>query len=150
MDVALRFLASRIRSEAQVRERLSVKGVAPMEIEVTISRLLELGYVNDAEFASTVIRFRRQHRARGRRYVLEELRTNGVSEAVADEELMMTYGDEIEVARLVGRKQASKLADLSFRVFRQRLGVFLLRRGFEHATAESLVTELWEEFGAPD
>ena len=150
MEVALRFLASRVRSEAQVRERLSAKGVAPKEVEGTVSRLSELGYVDDAEFSRSVIRFRRQHRARGRRSIFEELRMNGVSEIVADEELATIYGDEIEVARSVGCKQASKLAGLSFREFRQRLGAFLLRRGFEHATAESLVTELWDEFGAPD
>ena len=148
MGIALRFLASRVRSEAQVRERLAAKGVGSKDLEATICRLCELGYVDDSEFSRAVIRSRRNHRARGRRYVFEELRMYGVSEAVADEELRTSYGDEIEVARPVGHKQAGKLSELPFLEFRQRLGSFLVRRGFEHSTAESLVTELWEDRGS--
>ncbi|MBH40169.1 MAG: hypothetical protein CL790_02950 [Chloroflexi bacterium] len=148
MGIALRFLASRVRSEAQVRERLAAKGVGSKDLEATICRLCELGYVDDSEFSRAVIRSRRNHRARGRRYVFEELRMYGVSEAVADEELRTSYGDEIEVARPVGHKQAGKLAEMPFLEFRQRLGSFLVRRGFEHSTAESLVTELWEDRGS--
>ena len=148
MGIALRFLASRVRSEAQVRERLATRGVGPEDVEATVCRLCELGYVDDSEFSRAVIRSRRNHRARGRRYVFEELRMYGVSEAVADEELRTSYGDEIEVARPVGHKQAGKLAEMPFLEFRQRLGSFLVRRGFEHSTAESLVTELWEDRGS--
>ena len=90
MEIALRFLASRVRSEAQVRERLATRGVGPEDVEATVCRLCELGYVDDSEFARAIIRSRKNHRARGRRYVFEELRMNGVSEAVADEELRLS------------------------------------------------------------
>jgi hypothetical protein len=39
---------------------------------------------------------------------------------------------------------------VDFDRFRQSLGAYLVGRGFERAAAESLVTELWERYGAPD
>ncbi len=150
LALALRFLASRSRSEAEVRERLASRGVDAQDIEGVLERLRELGYVNDADFAAAVIRARTQRRARGRRLVAEELQAKGVSEDVAESVLNACYGDELAVARPVAERQARRLQGRGFAEFRQRLGAFLVRRGFEHATAESLVTELWETYGAPD
>lgn len=150
MAIALRFLASRSRSEAEVRQRLASRGVEAEDIEVVLERLRALGYVDDAEFAVAVIRSRTQGRARGLRLVEDELRAKGVSDEVAMEALYHWYGDELEVARPVAERQAGRLHGCGFAEFRQRLGSFLVRRGFAHATAESLVTELWDTYGAPD
>lgn len=150
LTIALRFLASRSRSEAQIRERLTSRGVGAEDVDAALERLRELGYVDDAEFASAVIRSRTQGRARGRRLVGEELRAKGVNDEVATEALDRWYGDELDVARPVAERQAGRLQGRGFGDFRQRLGAYLVRRGFEHATAESLVTELWETYGAPD
>ena len=150
LALALRFLASRSRSEAEVRERLASRGVDAQDIEGVLERLRELGYVNDADFAAAVIRARTQRRARGRRLVAEELRAKGVDEDEAESVLNACYGDELAVARPVAERQARRLQGRGFAEFRQRLGAFLVRRGFEQATAESLVTELWETYGAPD
>ena len=150
LALAFRFLASRSRSEAEVRERLASRGVDAQDIEGVLERLRELGYVNDADFAAAVIRARTQRRARGRRLVAEELQAKGVSEDVAESVLNACYGDELAVARPVAERQARRLQGRGFAEFRQRLGAFLVRRGFEHATAESLVTELWETYGLAD
>ncbi|MCY3749277.1 MAG: regulatory protein RecX [Chloroflexi bacterium] len=150
MAMALRFMASRARSEAEVRRRLASRGVDDEDIEGVLERLRALGYVDDAEFAAAVIQSRRQGRARGLRLVEDELRAKGVSDEVLREALEHWYGDEVAVARPVAERQAERLQGRGFGEFRQRLGAFLVRRGFEHATAESLVTELWETYGAPD
>lgn len=150
MAIALRFLASRSRSEAQIRQRLASRGVGAEDVDAVLERLRELGYVDDAEYAAAVIRSRTQGRARGLRLVGEELRAKGVSDDVATEALDHLYGDELDVARPAAERQAGRLHGCGFAEFRQRLGAFLVRRGFEHATAESLVTELWETYGAPD
>ena len=102
------------------------------EVEGVLERLRALGYVNDAEFAAAVIRARTERRARGRRLVAEELEAKGVSAEVASCALEAGYGDELEVARPVAERQARRLQGLGFAEFRQRLGAFLVRRGFEH------------------
>lgn len=150
LAIALRYLASRSRSEAQIRQRLTSRGVSAEDVDAALERLRELGYVDDAEFAAAVIRSRTQGRARGLRLVEEELRAKGVSDDVATEALDHWYGDEVNVARPVAERQAARLHGFGFADFRQRLGSFLVRRGFAHATAESLVTELWETYGVPD
>ena len=150
MAVALRFLTSRSRSEAEVRRRLAFRGVEAEDIERVLERLRQLGYVNDTEFAQAVIRARTESRARGRRLVADELQSKGVNAEVIESVLDAYYGDELEVARPAAERQARRLQGRGFTEFRQRLGAFLVRRGFEHATAESLVTELWETYGTPD
>ena len=150
MAIALRFLASRSRSEAEVRRRLDSRGVDVEDAESVLERLRELGYIDDAEFAAAVIRSRTERRVRGRRLVAEELEARGVSAEVALSALNAGYGDELEVARPLAERQARRLQGRGFGEFRQRLGAYLVRRGFEHATAESLVTEFWETYGAPD
>ena len=150
MAIALRFLASRSRSEAEVRQRLTSRGVDAHDTEPVLARLRDLGYIDDADFAAAVIRARTRGRARGRRLVAEELRAKGVSEELAEDALSRWYPDEAVVARPLAERQAGRLHGCGFGEFRQRLGAFLVRRGFEHATAESLVTELWETYGAPD
>lgn len=150
MAVALRFLTARSRSEAEVRRHLASRGVDAADIERVLERLRLLGYVNDAEFAQAVVRARTERRARGRRLVADELQAKGVSAELAERVLDSYYGDELEVARPVAERQARRLQGRGFREFRQRLGAFLVRRGFEHVTAESLVTELWETYGTPD
>ncbi len=150
MAAALRFLASRSRSEAEVRARLTSRGVSADDVDATLRRLRELGYVDDADFAQALIRARSGARARGRSLIAEELRAKGVDDELARATLDACYGDEIDTARTAALRQARRLHGRPFPEFRQKLGAFLVRRGFEHATAESLVTELWDAYGVPD
>src|SRR6185503_2318021 len=50
-DHALKLLGRRSRSVGEMRERLLEKVDAPESVEQAIARLIELGYLNDEEFA---------------------------------------------------------------------------------------------------
>ncbi len=71
-DAALRLLAYRARSEAEVRRRLSQR-YPPGVVEKTIVSLRESGHLNDESFTRFWIQNREQHRPRSRRLVQQEL-----------------------------------------------------------------------------
>ncbi len=144
---ATRYLASRARSEQEVRARLQRAGFDAPETQATIERLHALRYLDDAAFAVEFIESRVGKRARGRDLVELELRAKGVAAETASSALDLGYGDEIEVARPLAEAHAERLGDVDFATFRCRLGSLLSRRGFAYDTADTLVRELWEDRG---
>src|SRR5439155_26343498 len=84
LQAALRFIESRPRSAAEIRERLRRKAFEPNAIEAAIGRLSDLGLVDDAAFARFWIENRQTCRPRGASALREELRRKGVDRAVVD------------------------------------------------------------------
>lgn len=143
LDAALRLLASRPRSEQEVRERLTRRGLPPEIIQPALDRLKELGYVNDEEFARFWVEARSGSNPRGRIAVRRELRGKGVADdtAVAALEELPEEGSALKA----GRKKARSLTGLEYQVFRTRLTGYLVRRGFSYETARATVDRLWKE-----
>lgn len=148
--LSTRFLASRQRSEQEIRSRLTRESFDAAVVDQTVERLRQRRYLDDAQFARAWIEGRIRSRPRGRAVLRAELRARGVTDELIDHELQCGYGDEIEIARPLAEKRARRLRGVAFDRFRRSLGAYLVRRGFERAAAESLVTELWERYGAPD
>ena len=148
--LSTRFLASRQRSEQEIRSRLTRESFDAAVVDQMVERLRQRRYLDDAQFARAWIEGRIRSRPRGRAVLRAELRARGVADELIDHELQCGYGDEIEIARPLAEKRARRLRGVAFDRFRQSLGAYLVRRGFERAATESLVTELWERYGAPD
>ena len=143
MEVAARFLATRPRTRWEVERRLRRGGTAEPEIAAALDRLAELGYLDDTAFARWWGEQRDRHSPRGRRMIEMELRQRGVPreviEAYREEhadparspEDIGLPGDEAERARealvkhLKGRPMPSDAKAV------QRVGMYLMRRGFD-------------------
>ncbi|MCU0494081.1 MAG: RecX family transcriptional regulator [Chloroflexaceae bacterium] len=147
-QAALRFLNARPRSTTEVRERLAQKSFQPEAIDLAVARLVELGLLNDEQFARFWVENRLTCRPRGARMLREELRRKGVSRTVVDtvlhdEELT---GDEDERALTLARAALRKYADAPDRAtFQRRLGGYLQRRGFDAGSTMKIVNRLWQE-----
>lgn len=138
MEVAARFLGTRPRTRWELTRRLRRAGAAPEVIEATLERLAELGYVDDVAFARWWLEQRDRHAPRGRRMVEAELRQHGVPREVVEtlREAEAELPPETEEARarialerhLRGRPMPEDRPAL------QRLGTFLVRRGFDPQT----------------
>lgn len=146
VDRALNFLSYRPRSREEVRRYLRRKETPPEIIETALARLDRLDFVNDRTFAGFWIESREHFSPRGARALKNELRMKGVERDVVDE-LVKDEQDE-ERALRAGRKKAItlvKASNIDYATFRNRLGSFLQRRGFDYQIVTKTVRELWKE-----
>lgn len=143
LDTALRYLSPRPRSVWEVRQRLQRRGLAPEDIEVVISRLRELRYLDDDSFAAFWIENRESFQPRGRRLLAQELRLRGVDTQAIEERLSAV--DEEDGAMRAARKKAQGLSGAGYDVFSARVGSFLQRRGFSYDVIAPTTRRLWAE-----
>ncbi len=84
MDAAARFLETRPRSVAETRRRLTDAGYPPPLIEEVVTRLTELGYLDDAAFARAWVESRDRAHPRGESALRRELTLKGIDRDVAE------------------------------------------------------------------
>jgi regulatory protein len=148
MEVAARFLATRPRTRWELLRRLARAGLPDALISSTLDRLAALGFVDDAAFTRWWAEQRDRHSPRGRRLVEAELRRHGVPRDVLEEmrgselaEPGLDYEglptSEAERARvaLAGHLRGRPLPD--DRKALQRVGMYLVRRGFDPETVRN-------------
>lgn len=148
IQLAMRYLDTRPRSAAELRERLKRKEFAPDAIDAAIERLSELGLVDDAAFARFWVENRQIARPRGAQALRDELRRKGVDRSVidttmTDEELV---GDDEGRAWALARAAAHKYVGAPDKLtFQRRLGGYLQRRGFGFDVIRPILDTLWSE-----
>jgi regulatory protein len=149
VEIGLRYLGTRPRTRWEVERRLQRAGCAADTIAATVARLTELGYIDDAAFVRWWSEQRDRHAPRGRRLMHAELRQRGISrdlvEAFLDapperrpEDDVLPETDEQRAAvalerHLRGRPLPDDPKGL------QRLGMFLMRRGFRPETVRATI-----------
>jgi len=139
----LRLLAHRARSTAEIRRALAAKKIASTSIDEAISRLLERGYLDDLAFARLWISNRQQFKPHGARALRSELRAKGIDPDVIEQALDGLDTDEAAYRAAVGK--ARTLQRLDARTFREKLGAFLVRRGFTFETARNVIEQIISE-----
>ena len=132
-DCSLRVLSLRDHSEAELRRKLREKGYEEEGIELSVARLKELGYLDDARFArlfaSSAIRNGRGYGAR----LKLELARRGVAAGIVTEVLAEITGEFSEselLAQVIARRFAGFDPE-SATDKEKRKGVgYLQRKGF--------------------
>jgi regulatory protein len=142
LDAALRLLAHRPRSEAEVRRRLS-RRFASHQVEEAIASLRKQGLLDDAAFADFWLRSREDHRPRSALAIRWELLRLGVDGEVVEETLEGM--DEEESAFRAGSKLLGRLGGLDYDTFRKRMIAYLNRRGFPYGIAHRVTERLWAD-----
>ncbi|HWP42449.1 MAG TPA: RecX family transcriptional regulator [Blastocatellia bacterium] len=135
MAEAIRLLASRARSESQLRERLIEKERASPEIvEECIARLKELGYIDDVKFAESYASSRARTKLLGRSRLARELSERKLSPEVIDEALDAVFDEQTEES-LIDRAIQKRIRTHGRPVDRagaSRLFAHLAHLGFEY------------------
>ena len=130
---ALRILTRRDHSQAELRKRLSDKGFDAEQIETTLQRCLDLGYLDDARYAlNRAASLMNQGRAVGHR-VLADLRQRGVSDELAEQALAAAregYDEETLLADLLARRFPGFNFNTAPASDKRRVVKFFQRRGF--------------------
>ena len=141
-DRALRFLGNRPRSRSEVETRLEQAGYAVETRAKVLERLQRLSYIDDQAFVAWWIDNRTQFNPRSIRALGQELRQKGIDSALIEHALADLDDDELALA--AGLNRASRWQHLPREAFAKKMLGFLQRRGFNYATARSVVNELWE------
>ena len=147
-EAALRLLAVRPRSTAELARRLRAKGYAESETAPVLERLAELGMIDDAAFAGMLARDRVRLRPQGGRRMLGELRAKGVDEDTARAAVAGALESESTDERELARRAAEKWRPRSGEepvAARRRLTGYLMRRGFEGELVREVIEELLGE-----
>ena len=148
MEIAARYLGTRPRTRRELELRLRRAGASDEVLAATLERLGTLGLVDDVAFARWWAEQRDRHAPRGRRMVEAELRQRGlprdVLEAMRANELAEPALDAEGLPDSEGERAAAALArHLKGRPLptdvkaRQRVGAFLMRRGFDPETVRA-------------
>ena len=92
-QAAARLLSYRIRTAAELRERLGEKGFSEAEVEATVLELQEAGLQCDAEFAAAFVRTKWRASQWSPRRLSGELRRRGLGQEDIDRGLGEVFGD---------------------------------------------------------
>jgi len=130
---ALKMLAGRELSEAQVRQRLARRKYDSGDIDSAIERLKAGGYIDDARAAAVIARRETTVRRRGKARVSNRLRAAGIAPTIADRAIEQAFKDVDADAlldaslerRLRGRTRIEDDKEM------QRLYRYLIGQGFE-------------------
>jgi regulatory protein len=153
MEIALRFLGSRPRTRWELERRLRRGGVVDAVLARTLERLSAMGYLDDAAFARWWSEQRDRHAPRGRRMleaelrqrgvpaeVIQELREAGVGERAPEDETL-PENDEERARVALARHLRGRPMPVDQRAL-QRLGMYLVTRGFDSETARATIRTL--------
>lgn len=148
MEIATHLLGTRPRTRRELELRLRRSGTTDEVIAGTLERLEALGLVDDVAFARWWAEQRDRHAPRGRRMVEAELRQRGVprevmealrgselAEPALDAEPIPGSESERAAVALARHLKGRPLPDAPQAI--QRLGAFLMRRGFDPETVRA-------------
>ena len=155
LEAAARFLEARARSIGEVRRRLTSAGYRVDLVESAITRMTELGMLDDDVFARAWVESRDRARPRGERAIRDELRLKGIDRSTVDlvmeerreaaEERGVEDGTDASVGpdraaaeRLLAKHRRALLRVADPRQRRQRAYALLARNGFDPETCREV------------
>lgn len=129
--IALRSLAARARSEAELRQKLADRGVDRLAVDQVIDRLVSEGLINDAQLAEDVARGLSESKKMGPVGIKQALVKRRIPRGIIDQ--VAAGLDEVDDDTLeeLARSRMRVLRGLDRAVQVRRLVGFLARRGYQ-------------------
>lgn len=140
-EAALRLLTVRERSAVELRSRLRQKGYDPEVIVSVLDGLQENGLQDDGRFAAQFAEAALGRGIAGRR-IQAELRARGVAKEMAAEASVEDPDEELERARELAARRASRMGGLPPEAILRRITGLLARRGFDPDTCRRVASEV--------
>ncbi|MEN2666474.1 recombination regulator RecX [Listeria aquatica] len=151
LNKAIQFLSHRVRSEKEIRSFLAKQEIEAIHQDSIIQKLVEMDYLNDAEFAKLYVRTQVKTTTKGPGKIRRELIEKGVTREIIDASLATYTAEEREENAL---KEASKIARRSRNLAKQRLVMKirtdLLQKGFSELEVKNAASEATAELNEED
>jgi regulatory protein len=139
LDAAIALLSQRARSLADLGRRLRRKGYSSSAVGAVVTKLSDLGLINDERFAEDLMDSLQRRENLGQRAIFDRMRREGLPQTVVARVTEERTDEDREAARALelARKRLSRMTDVDPMKARRRVYAFLIRRGFaaRHAAA---------------
>ena len=149
--IALAQLTTSARSRAQLAEAMAKKDIPPEVAERILDRFVEVGLIDDAEYAAMLVRTRHAERGLARRALAQELSRKGIDQETAELALaQVTPEDEHSAALDLVRRRAGATRGKPIELRTRRLVSMLARKGHSMSSAYRIVAEVLAQEQASD
>ncbi|MFE7508718.1 regulatory protein RecX [Promicromonospora sp. NPDC057488] len=141
-EVVLRILTAAQKSRRELEQSLARKGYPEDVVVQVLDRFGEVGLVDDATYAETIVRTRHAERGLARRGIAAELRRRGIDEDTAVEALdQLDPDDERAAGARLAAKLVTRTRSLDREVRVRRAVGSLARKGYAPGLAFELVKD---------
>lgn len=140
LNAALRLLGVRQRSVFELAGKLKDKGFPSDEVERTVERLMETGYLNDAAFAKALAASRARNKSWGPAKITQDLLKRGIARETVSEAVAHACPEEEKLASAALEKWRRRNRGLSGRQEKEKAFRHLSARGFSPST-------IWKALG---
>lgn len=142
-EICLNLLAMRPRTRTELRDKLLQRGIEEPVADQVLSRLNEVGLVDDAAFAEMWVRSRHTYQGMSRRALSLELRRKGVADQLAAEAVSAvdSEAEEAKARELVRKRMRSVAGTAPELTLIRRLVGMLARKGYSEGMAYRVVRE---------
>ena len=144
--ILLRQLTAGPRTREQLRAALQRRNVPDDVAEPLLERFTEVGLIDDAAYAESLIRSDAASGGLSRRRIAHRLRERGVPEDVAAQAVAgIDPDEEFRAAVDLAQRRGARLRGLDPATARRRLAGYLARRGYPAQTVRRAVDQALEQ-----
>ena len=129
-QIALRTLAARGRSVAEVKQKLRDRGIEESVVDEEVSRLVTEGLLNDFDLAEQLVWSLQEHKNLGPVAIRQALIKRKIPSAIIDRVIPHASDIEPDVIEQLARDRMRSMSGLEPDVQKRRLVGFLARRGY--------------------
>lgn len=141
-NLAVNYLAKRMRSEGEVRNYLTEKEIDEPIIKEVILKLYEYNFLDDREYAKAYVRTQKKTTDKGTELIRKELKEKWIDENLIEEALNeYSIEEQMETAIKVSEKYLSKNRFESERTLKLKLEHLLKRKGFSFDVIQAVLRD---------
>lgn len=144
--VACIYLARRMHTKSEMYKKLIKKEYAPEICEKVIEALIELGYINDTDYAVRYTRDAINLKKYGINRIKHNLKQKGIEQETIDQTILELDIDNSDILAKLVEQKADKL-DLNDIKQKNRLIGFLVRRGYKYDEIFNAISEYCDNKG---
>lgn len=142
-NYGLTILSRGLKSEKQLRIKMTDKGYDSEQIDKAIEKLAKLGYINDEYYCDCLVNTRVNGSKYGKRRIAQELYEKGVDKEITEDRLKeISDEEEFERAYELGIKKLKSIKDEDTRKKSSKLSNYLVYRGFDYDTVKKVVVKI--------
>lgn len=141
LSISLKLLSIRPRSTQEILTRLKKYSHDQDLINRVIDQLKSDKFLDDAKFARWLVESRSRSRPRGKRLLVQELKSKGIE--LTNHQSLISDIDENELAFRALQKKTKSWAGLSSKSYQLKAKNYLYARGFSWDTIEKTIKKAY-------